>query len=887
MKRLIFLLPFLSSVALFGQISILDATSFHKAGYGIEFGALENTATPDSGGLLTFFVMNQNIAFADDSISEVKVSWNGVYATPYLWWWPRKISYNQFCGVQLKGLQSPLAESDTILIEVISKKGFSATQTFVNETPDVKLVNLIPSQDRRMLYVYLRNDGAAPYSPLYFNLNGLVFVQGDTFSTLTIEALNNWQPLAPGGIGIYKIVLPSALPELTPLMLYVRCRNNLNQQIQTVSTLQRLIKAEFPLGTWNSSLFNAGNEEGRKLLRHLPINSVFGPGNFSLMQNAYDDYKMRVVYEPSFDSSGAFSFATGAANVAAKANKETIHFWNVDDEPDLNGKDLNQEILKNAAYWLNDTNTPSYVNLAVQKKFQRYGFFSDVVSMDHYSDDGPPNAIPFPWWYTTKGSVREAIEYTDQLKWNTEPKRMTTWCQLAADTWGAGHQAEDFIVNFQFWSHVSSGAKGIHYFVATPNTKADYPLQWAEAIQSTQQLNTIKNLCLYGESWKGAVVNSGQVLARALVGEDAITIVILNNSIDYTLNDVFNHDWTASITPVSYIIDVTVPDWIPLEQFYEATANGKSGITSITNIAGRTYRIAGIINEKSQTFVIGKNDTQAPDACTGLTWVDVEAPNNATLSWNEPFDNFGVKGYYIMANNSIIDSTRSPIWSLDGKFSACSYSNWQLAAYDDAGNVSSYASVADPTISGTGSIIIIGQPADSIANAGSNVSFIVNDTGALYVNYQWQVDPGNGIWTDLINDLTYSGVYTNELIVYATQHNNGFKYRCTLSIGCSGNTLTSNIANLIVIGSVDIETVNADRFTISPNPAKSWFVLDYSLTDENTIAYIFDVSGRKLVSVPLPRQKTNVNISALATGVYFITVERNGLVLAPQKLIKY
>lgn len=865
------------------QVSITNQTSFHPATYGSEFGFRENTASPDSGGLITFFVHNDN-ASQPDSLAEVKVSWNGVYATPYQWWWPRVMAPDGWCAVQLKGLTRPFTEGDTVLIEIATTGGHVASQVYVNKSYKVRLANLIPSQDRSYMYLYIRNADSLSWSPSTFRLNGRQYTVGGVGNNLTVTALNNWQPIPAGLMAIYKIQFAAPLPELTPLLISVTGTAS-NGNMQTLSSFQRLVNAEFTTGTWNSSLFNSNKEEGRKLLRRLPVNSVFGPGNFTLIDSAYSEYKMSVVYEPSFDSAGEFSYATGLQNVLQRQDEQAMHYWNVDDEPDLNGKDVNQEILKNAAYWIGDTTTPSFVNLCVQKKYQRYGFFSDVVSMDHYSDDGPPNVIPFPWWYTVSGSVREALEYTDQLKFNTEPKRMVTWCQLAANTWGTDHQAEDFIINFQFWAHIAGGAKGIYYFVATPDTKEDYPMQWAEAIHSTQQLNTIKNLCLYGEPQNNVRRSDSAIIARALVSEDALVIVVLNNSIQYTPVNVFSHDWLPSISPVTYTIDIDVPAWIPIEQMYEATTNGKNSSVSITHLGGRSYRISSTINSYSQTFVIGKNDQTAPLQPTGLIWADVVSPNNLTLSWKEPFDNFGVKGYYIKSGNSIIDSTRSPIWETTGRFSACSLSDVAVSAYDDNGNQSPVATIAMPVISSTGTPVIYTQPGNDTVSSGMEAIFTVADSGATPVNYQWQADSGSGIWFNLTNSAVYSGVYTNALHVNTNPALNGYKFRCVVSPGCQQG-INSGYAVLTVTQPLGIHTLSGPYFTIQPNPATDRCTIVCSETTTGYSYNIFDLSGRLVIANSITDQFTNVDISTLEPGVYMIVFNNHTGKLQSSKIIK-
>ncbi|HLP18743.1 MAG TPA: T9SS type A sorting domain-containing protein, partial [Chitinophagales bacterium] len=506
---------------------------------------------------------------------------------------------------------------------------------------------------------------------------------------------------------------------------------------------------------------------------------------------------------------------------------------------------------------------------------------------DHYSDDGPPNVIPFPWWYTSEGSVREAIEYTAQLKLNTEPKRLTSWCQLTANTWGVDHQAEDYIINFQFWSHVSNGAKGIHYFLATPESKSDYPVQWEEALYSTRQLSAVKNLCMYGECWQGVKVNSGNVIANGLVSENALMITVLNNSIDYTVNNVFNHDWIPTIQPVDFQLEVTVPDWIPLQQFYEVLSTGKINIGNIVNTGGRTYQISGTINTKSQVFVIGSNDNVAPEQVTRINVPDKISPNNFTLSWSEPFDNFGVRGYYIKADNDIIDTVFAPIWESAGKVNACLVGYWSVIPFDDAGNTGQPGVLTvDWSGVGSGTPVLYQQPQSITVNAGNTAVFSIADSAATGVAYTWQADTGNGVWANLANGANYGGVFTSSLTVFGTQHNTGYKFRCSVTVGCGQLAMFSDSALLTVTGSVGINENLKNDFRVFPNPANESIIVSVSDVYPHTAIIVCDVNGRPCLSADIKREKTVFDVSALGSGVYFVRLYQHGLFSNVVKLIK-
>lgn len=72
------------------------------------------------------------------------------------------------------------------------------------------------------------------------------------------------------------------------------------------------------------------------------------------------------------------------------------------------------------------------------------------------------------------------------------------------------------------------------------------------------------------------------------------------------------------------------------------------------------------------------------------------------------------------------------------------------------------------------------QPANQTAIVGSNTKFIVGSSDPT-VNFQWQQNTGLG-FTNLINDITYSGVTNDTLIITNVNFvQNNYLYRCILS----------------------------------------------------------------------------------------------------------
>jgi hypothetical protein len=74
--------------------------------------------------------------------------------------------------------------------------------------------------------------------------------------------------------------------------------------------------------------------------------------------------------------------------------------------------------------------------------------------------------------------------------------------------------------------------------------------------------------------------------------------------------------------------------------------------------------------------------------------------------------------------------------------------------------------------------------------------------------------------------------------------------------------------------------------TLSPNPTSSNFLLSISTVKPNTTASIYNFLGAEVLTVPVTNSQTNINISALGAGVYFVNVKEGGRSVGVRKLVK-
>lgn len=838
------------------QISIDSLHSFQPSLVGDEFGVLENTADPDSGGVLTIWIRN-NGSNSDSVVAVSVCNKNGDTLQLKTWgyWWGLGMepvgNVQNLCAVVIKSQSASFSNGSDIRVNVFTRNGWSAAHDFLLQTSSIKIANVLPNQELTKLFIYLRNDGNSSFLIKSLELNQSVFLPGG--SNINFVGGNS---IASKQVKIIEVSPSKVLMPLEPLFIKISLEEVGTWKNSSLVAFNRLVPAEFSFGTWDSPLFDANKEAGRKAVRQLNIVAVHGPGNSTLMQDAYNEYHMKTLWEPSLNNL--------SNTVKANENSDFVMNWNIDDEPDLNNKNIDTQLIKNNIYWRNDNNTPSYVNLCVQKKYNRYGWYADVVSMDHYTDNGAPNVIPLSW-ITRKGSPREAIEYTEVLKWNTEPRRMRSWCQLAVKgTWK--FQPEDYIINYQFWAHAMSGAKGIDFFCAKPSTPTDFPKQWNEAKKLVEQCNPVKNLLLYAEPLNTVKTSyAGDVESRLLVGKDYAVLIVLNDSIDYTLINVFNQEWRSDIWRKNFSIEFELPSWVQTANVYEQTPTGKVAIQGLTNVGNNQFKLQGEIFKNSRIFVFAPMDNEAPKKPERLVFADVTSPNAYTLSWQEPFDNFGVKGYELRADGNVFATTLHPIFDAVAAPNLCEFSNFEVVAFDEAGNKSIAATIASPGYIGSGTISIINSLHDTTVVAGNKVVFTVIDTITAIKGYQWKFKE-NGIDYNILDNNTYSGAYTPSLTITANQSENGKQYYCVINTSCSDKAF-SNSAILTVVGATSIQEATTPEIELFPNPNNGQFIIKTQALNNNFIR-IFNHCGQLVYQEVVNTEYFNVDISNLSSGLY-------------------
>lgn len=148
------------------------------------------------------------------------------------------------------------------------------------------------------------------------------------------------------------------------------------------------------------------------------------------------------------------------------------------------------------------------------------------------------------------------------------------------------------------------------------------------------------------------------------------------------------------------------------------------------------------------------------------------------------------------------------------------------------------------------------QPSSSVIAQNQNTAFQTNATGGTY---QWQVNTGNGTWTNISNGGVYGGATTNRLtITNAPLTMNNYQYRAVVTgTGtCSNNT---NAAILAVNASLPVKWLNVTGAIQHGGILVKWGTAQEVNTTSFSIGYSTDGKNFKNVGEVNAAGNSNVN----------------------------
>jgi len=166
--------------------------------------------------------------------------------------------------------------------------------------------------------------------------------------------------------------------------------------------------------------------------------------------------------------------------------------------------------------------------------------------------------------------------------------------------------------------------------------------------------------------------------------------------------------------------------------------------------------------------------------------------------------------------------------------------------------------------------VFLTQPNNAQVLTG-NVATI-SFTSIESTDFEWFESTDLGTtWTAISDNSVYSGTTTNTLLINADYTMNGFMYRCEVGGPCTGYSLSTNAAVLIVDYNVGISEENND-IMVYPNPATENFFIQGA---EGADLIISDMNGRVIANYyNLASDKEMISLSDFENGIYIMRIIR-------------
>jgi hypothetical protein len=855
------------------QVSLLsEYTDFHYRSW-TRFGQMENV-TADQSGTYYFFLRNDGtvveeisgLRFFDGATERLSEGYRI---------WPKVLQPGQMGFIIARGNNVQGFRGGEQIRAVISTAGGQELeQVITNVTSPFRISNVMPAQDYGHLKIYFRNDDTQPRVMKTLIVNGRTFDLAGVEKSMLVGGQNVVQP---NQVAILLYTQTEPMKQLMPLMMSVKSARN-DGPDEVTSAAIRLVDSKFHFGTWDSGALRPENINARKRFRELMIDAIHGQGNYQHMQSAHDDFFIAAMQEVSFGV--PVDEAVSRNVVRTHQGKPYIRLWSVDDEPDLSGRDMDQQALRSQIYWEEDSIIPSFVNLAVQKKYNRYGWYTDIVGMDHYAAPTAPNIIPLTWVPVVgrTGEMVEALEYSEVLKFNTEPRRNWSWVQMAPGPWG--QEPVDWSINIQFWLHIMGGAKSMEFFVAQTQTKERWPAQWEASRICVKQLASIRNIVLDGDYANIVQRGNPNILTRALVGPEAMAVFVVNNTARFNWNGSFDPiRYNESLSPTNYSVEFDMPSWITPNDVYRVGLDGeKNRVVNLQSLGNGRYRITSSenVHRQSHVFIISsKDDDQAPEAPIYLHGVDIKDSATYTLSWDVPFDNYGIRSYDIFRNGSFYTNVGIPILEVSDGYLPCPEIVWEAVAIDPSGNRSAPARWVISQAIEVEEPAILSISEDQLVQEGASAQF-AGDVEGAFDTYEWQYNDGSG-WKSAA---TLPGVSGADGLILSLSNIpaawDGFVFRLLAGSTCFGSSVSEeSILNVQV--NTGIADLLAAGFGVFPNPTNS--ILNLRLPEDfsTILLSLQDMQGREVLASRRASAVSDVlDLSKISSGMYLLKIDWQG-----------
>jgi len=326
-----------------------------------------------------------------------------------------------------------------------------------------------------------------------------------------------------------------------------------------------------------------------------------------------------------------------------------------------------------------------------------------------------------------------------------------------------------------------------------------------------------------------------------------------------------------------------------VELYVDGTLNGEDSTTpysfswdttTATNashtLTTKAYDAAGNAGVSSNVTVT--IDNQPPTTPTGLT-ATVATYNQVNLVWNASSDNVAVTGYWIVRNSTPIASSTTNNYT-DNTVSLSTTYNYQVIAYDSAGNISGPSNTATTTTPATPDTSPPTAPANLVATAISssqiNLSWTASTDNIGVTGYD--VYNGNNIKIATVTTTSYgdtglaaSTPYSYYVKAFDAAGNNSAASNTASATTFAPPVSTGNITGTVfssaggVVGSAKVSlTVNGSKKTYITNSLGV-----YTITNLPAGTYSLKFSAQRYIS-----QTVSGTVTASTTVTKNLTLQK-------------
>lgn len=164
----------------------------------------------------------------------------------------------------------------------------------------------------------------------------------------------------------------------------------------------------------------------------------------------------------------------------------------------------------------------------------------------------------------------------------------------------------------------------------------------------------------------------------------------VSDAVDITANATDNQ----SVQRVDFYVNGNLKE-SDLTSPYEYTWDSREVQNGTIGISATAYDTVGNRQTDAVDVTVANSDSTPPSAPTNVT-ATTTSFNTVDLTWTASSDNVGVIGYYIIRNGSTIAQTSTTSYT-DSSVQPSTLYQYQIMAYDAAGNTSSASAIANVT----------------------------------------------------------------------------------------------------------------------------------------------------------------------------------------------